>query len=390
MSSRSLLLAVTLALVLLPSQLAAGALPLMRSDFRASATELGWVVAAYQLGYALAVIVVLPLTDRFRASRVIAAGALVTSLANLAFAFAAVDVITASLLRVLAGFGLAGVYMPGVRLVAESAAPGRRGFAVGAYVAAFYLGGSVSFYATGILLTPFGWQGASLVLALVGFSALPLAIVSARDLRETSGERAHLDPSVLRHGPLLRTIVAYGGHSWELFVVRAWLAAFLAAALLTTGLTQTEASAIASQWAAIMLALGVLGVFLGGWISDRFGRARSAFAIALLSGLVSLGYGALIDAPFGAIVVIGTLYGGLIGADSAIYSTAVTELAPVRRIGSAQAVQAFAGFGVGSLGPVLAGASLDLGAGWMGPFVVAGSVGLLSALPLLRLLRPPP
>src|SRR5207249_4041467 len=104
--SRSLALAATLALVLLPSQLPAAALPLMRTDWNASSAELGWVVSAYLLGYAVAVLVVLPLTDRVRPSRVIVIGALVTALANIAFAFAAHDVNTASLLRVVAGFGL--------------------------------------------------------------------------------------------------------------------------------------------------------------------------------------------------------------------------------------------------------------------------------------------
>ena len=148
--------------------------------------------------------------------------------------------------------------------------------------------------------------------------------------------------------------------------------AFLAAALVARGSEITDASATASQWAAVLLALGVVAVFLGGWASDRFGRARSAFAIALASGAISLTFGALFDAPWTLVLLVGAVYGGLIGADSAIYSTAVTELAPAGRIGSAQAIQAVAGFGIGSLGPVVAGAALDLGTGWLGPFVVAG------------------
>jgi MFS family permease len=385
--SRALALSTTLALVLLPSQLPAAALPLMRTEWSASAAALGWVVSAYLLGYAAAVLVVLPLTDRFRPSRVIIAGALVTSIANLAFALAAVDVVTASLLRIVAGFGLAGVYMPGVRLVAESADPARRGRAVGLYVAAFYLGGSVSFFATGLLLEPFGWRGAAVVLGLVGFAALPMAAISARGMAETTGERAHLDLRVLRNAPLVRTIAAYTGHSWELFVVRAWLAAFLAAAFSLRGLSPVDASATASLWAAIMLALGVPGVFLGGWASDRIGRSRSALLYALASGTISIGFGGLLLVPWPALIAIGALYGAIVAADSAVYSTAVTELAARGRVGSAQAIQAVAGFGIGSLGAVVAGATLDLGAGWIGPFAVAGVVGIASAVPLALDLR---
>ena len=73
-----------------------------------------------------------------------------------------------------------------------------------------------------------------------------------------------------------------------------------------------------------------------------------------------------------------------------MYSTAVTELAPASRIGSAQALQAVAGFGIGSLGPVVAGVTLDLGAGWVGPFVVAGVVGIATALPLALVFRERP
>ena len=385
--SPALALSATLALVLLPSQLPAAALPLMRTEWNASSAELGWVVSAYQLGYAIAVLIVLPLTDRFRPSRVIALGALVTWLANMLLAVGAHDALTASLLRIVAGFGLAGVYMPGVRLVAESADAARRGRAVGLYVAAFYLGSSVSIFATGILLGPFGWRGAAVTLGILALVALPLAVLATRGMSAAMGERARLDLAVLRNPPLVRSIAAYTGHSWELFTMRAWLPAFLAAAFALRGLSPTDAAATASQWAAILLALGVPGVFVGGWASDRMGRARSAFLYALGSGALSLGFGTLLLAPWPALVAIGALYAALVAADSAVYSTAVTELAPARRVGSAQALQAVAGFGIGSLGPILAGATLDLGAGWIGPFVVAGALGIATAVPLLTDVR---
>src|SRR5438067_4888553 len=388
--SRSLALSATLALVLLPSQLPAAALPLLRTEWNASSAALGWVVSAYMLGYAAAVLVVLPLTDRVRPSRVIAIGALITALANLAFALAAHDVITGSLLRMIAGFGLAGVYMPGVRLVAQSSDPARRGTAVGLYVAAFYLGGSLSFLATGLLLGPAGWRGAARILGAVALAAVPIAMFSARGIPQTTGERAHLDLRVLRNAPLVRTIVAYVGHSWELFIVRAWLAAFLAAAFALRGLSPTDASATASQWAALLLALGVPGVFIGGWLSDRVGRTRAALLYALGGGAISIGFGTLLFAPWPAIVAVGAIYGALVAADSAVYSTAVTELAPAARIGSAQALQAVAGFGIGSIGPVVAGVALDLGSGWVGPFLVAGVVGIAMALPLALTLRERP
>ncbi|HYX26614.1 MAG TPA: hypothetical protein VFC23_20845, partial [Thermoanaerobaculia bacterium] len=87
------------------------------------------------------------------------------------------------------------------------------------------------------------------------------------------------------------------------------------------------------------------------------------------------------------LVAAGCVYGVLVSADSAIYSTAVTELAPRDRIGSAQAVQAFLGFGATAAAPLAAGWLIDLGVGWGGVFALAGVVGLGLALSLLPLAR---
>src|SRR5256712_1817536 len=98
----------------------------------------------------------------------------------------------------------------------------------------------------------------------------------------------------------------------------------------------------------------------------------------------------LLFAPGRAIVPVGGISAALVAAASAVSSPAVTELAPAARIGSAQALQAVAGFGIGSLGPIVAGVTLDLGSGWVGPFLVAGVVGIATALPLALSFRERP
>ena len=54
------------------------------------------------------------------------------------------------------------------------------------------------------------------------------------------------------------------------------------------------------------------------------------------------------------------MLGWAIAADSAIYSTAVTEVAEPSRLGSTMAVHSFVGFMGGVVGPIFAGAVLDL------------------------------
>lgn len=381
-----LLLGLTLALVLLPSNIPAAAVPLLRAEWAASSVALGWVVGAYLAGYSLAVLLVLPLSDRVPSRRIIVSGAVVSLLASIALPLVAHDPWTAVALRVLAGAGLAGVYMPGVRLVAATALPERRGLAVGLFVASFYLGSAASFLYAGLFIGQGGWRETMLTSAGVSSLAIPLALAGARSL-PLAGGRLVLDLSVLRAGPLMRTIGAYSGHAWELFSARAWLTAFLASVLIAQGAATTDATGEAGRWSAIILAAGIPAVFIGGWVSDHFGRARTALVAALASGALAFVFGALGAAPWPVLLAVGFVYSGLIAADSAVYSTTVTELAPAGKVGSAQAIQAFLGFGAGSIGPPAAGLALDLGLGWVAVFGVAGAASILGALPLLADMR---
>ncbi|MBM3451182.1 MAG: MFS transporter [Armatimonadetes bacterium] len=387
MQNRTLLLGLTLAIALLPSDVAAAALPLLRAEWTASAATAGAVFSAYQAGYVASVLVLLPLTDRIPASRIIFGCAIATSVAFVLFPLLAYNAVSAALLRFLAGLGLSGIYLPGVRVVAANAPPARRGFAVAAYVSAFYLGSAMSLWLSGFLMPSLGWRGAALALGVASLAIIPLAKVSTDGIALPDGQRAHLDVTVLKHRPLLWNILAYAGHTWELYIFRAWMAAYLASVVGATGLAMQAAASVGSQWAALMGLFGVPGVWFGGWLSDRVGRARAALVFALCSGAISLAIGSLQTAPWLTLILVGCAYGLLVSSDSPVYSTAVTELAPAGRLGSAQALQAFIGFGATIFSPAVAGAALDLGFGWAGVFAVAGIVGILFALPLIRLVR---
>ena len=54
------------------------------------------------------------------------------------------------------------------------------------------------------------------------------------------------------------------------------------------------------------------------------------------------------------------MYGWAIAADSAIYTTAVTEVAEPEQLGSTMAMQSFLGFMGGVVGPIVVGGVLDL------------------------------
>jgi MFS family permease len=90
-------------LALLPSNVVATALPLLRGEWVASAAEMGAVFAAYQVGYVAAVVFLLPLTDKVPAPRVIVGCSLASTAAFLLFPVLAHDPFSAAVLRALAG-----------------------------------------------------------------------------------------------------------------------------------------------------------------------------------------------------------------------------------------------------------------------------------------------
>ena len=86
------------------------------------------------------------------------------------------------------------------------------------------------------------------------------------------------------------------------------------------------------------------------------------------------------------------VYGWAIAADSAIYSTAVTEVSKSAQLGSTMAVQAFVGFMGGVVGPIVVGAILDLSPEsirWGLGFSVIGLLSLVAIAGLLRVRRSP-
>lgn len=228
--------------------------------------------------------------------------------------------------------------------------------------------------------------GAALSSAAIACLAPILALRASRGVT-AAGARGLLDARVIRDGPLFRTIAAYSGHAWELFAMRAWLAAFLAAALIAQGASSIAATAEASRWSALILGAGIPAVFAGAWLSDRLGRARTAIAVGLASGAIGLVYGGLGGTAWPLLVGVGLAYSALIAADSAVCSTRVTELAPAGRVGSAQPIQRSAGSRwARSVRSSLVSRSTRA-LGYMGAFAVAGAASLIGCAPLVMDLR---
>lgn len=385
-----------MALVQLPYASYGASLPLIQEEWGLSNAQAGMIYSAYLAGFALAALLLIPLTDRLPSRLVFLACVWASVIGNLLFPLWANDFQTGLLLRFVAGPPLVGVYVPGIRIVSERFAEHRRGMAVGVFVSAFYLGNSVSLAVMSLFLPRFGWRTSYFLAALLALSGVVLTHLLLRNLSrrvsDTPIGSGRLSLAPLRSKPLVLITAGYALHAWELYVVRVWLPPFLASVLMSRGMGPTQAVASAAGLAALMLAMGVPGPFLGGLLSDRMGRTMAAAMILSASGVLSFVIGWMTEAPWGILLILGMIYGFAVAADSAIYSTGLTELADPRTLGSSQAIHTFFAFGAGVFSPVIAGGVLDLSPmelSWGLGFSTAGVAAVLGVCALLWLRRLP-
>src|SRR5688572_16002317 len=94
-------------------------LPELQRAWSLSATEAGTLTGAFFAGYMVAVPLLTALTDRIDARKIYLGATLMASLANLGLALFARDFASGLALQILAGVGLAGMYMPGLKLLSD-------------------------------------------------------------------------------------------------------------------------------------------------------------------------------------------------------------------------------------------------------------------------------
>lgn len=325
--------------------------PSLRTAWQLSSAQAVWLTASVQLGFVAGAVTssALNLPDRFPPHRLMAAAATGAATCTVLFASLADGLALAVPLRVATGICLAGVYPVGMKLTASWAAPADRGRAFGILIGSLTLGSALPHALAG--LGPLPWRGVMLTAA---GSALLAAVVAVRAVRPgpllAAGARP--DPRVAfaafrDRGPRLANL-GYFGHMWELYALWTWLPAFL----LAGAAARQDGAPLASSDRALasLLAFGVIGLagaagcLLGGWASDRFGRSPAAVAAMVTSGACCLLSPLVFTAPKALALVVLGVWGASVIADSGIFSTALSETADQRYVGTALTVQTAIGF----------------------------------------------
>ncbi|MFB6219740.1 MAG: MFS transporter [Halobacteriaceae archaeon] len=362
---------------------ATAAAPELAAEWGLTPGETAWLTIAVQLGFVAGALAssALTLSDTLLPRHLFAGSAFVGAAATALIAAAVETALPAILLRFLTGVALAGVYPPGMKILAGWFRAGR-GYAIGVLVGALTVGSALPH-----LIRAVGGVGRPRVV-LYGAAALAVvagALVLLVEPGPHQAPAAPFDPGaigrILRDRPTMLANGGYFGHMLELYAVWTWIPAYLAASL--------EAGGVGGPGLASLLAFGAIavggpGAVVAGLAADRLGRTTVTSASMGVSGLACLGAGFVFGAHPAVLVPFLLVWGFAIVADSAQFSAAVSELAEDSYVGTALTLQTAIGFLLTTVSIQLLPAVADA-VGWRWAFAPLALGPLVGTAAMLRL-----
>jgi MFS family permease len=343
----------------------------LQGEWRMNATAAGLVAGAFFFGYMVAVPFLSGVTDRLDARTVFIFSCLLAAVSTLCFAWLATGVRSGAVFQALAGAGLAGTYMPGLKALADRITgqieERRQARYIAFYTATFGIGTSLSILVSGWLGTLVSWPVAFSLLTIGPLAAAMIAWLGLQAYKSHSAASAPWLPNfprVLAEPGLRPYIAGYAVHCWELFGLRSCLVAFFVFAY---GAAATAMPALTpAQAAAAINLIGLPASILGNEVAGRIGRRRWITGIMAASGLLCWIAGISATWPGWLMLIVLGVYFAVIMADSASLTAGMIAATPLNQRGAAMALYSFLGFGAGFISQLVFGATLDLvhGAPW--------------------------
>ncbi|GAB3682166.1 MFS transporter [Salinisphaera aquimarina] len=322
---------------------ATAVVPQLREVWALTAGQSAWMTIAVQLGFVLGALTsaVFNIADRIAPRRLMLYGGVGAAIANALLLFDPA-VPEAIALRAATGFCLASVYPPAMKAMATWFKI-KRGTALGIMVGALTIGSAAPHLVNG--LGGLDWRiviAATSVMSLAGGVVaqylgsdgpfdFPRAVFNPRQAWQVFSDR-----------PVMLACIGYFGHMWELYAMWAWFSVFFGDVL------TAQAVANPLAWSALatfmVIGIGAIGCWLGGVLGDRWGRGRATSLAMVVSGSCAVLIGFMPSLPWPLVWVVGLIWGFWVVADSAQFSTVITELGDQAYVGTALTLQLAIGF----------------------------------------------
>ena len=340
----------------------------LQEEWHLTNLESGLLASAFFFGYMLAVPLATALTDRVDARKVYLVGGLCATSGLLGMGLLAFNFWTALFFMAMNGAGLAGTYMPGLKILSDRIQSGEITRHIAFYTAFFGIGTGFSYVCSGWILSALGWHYVFGIIALGPFTAFLIVLLLIPPLQHEKWKgaiqiRLHdIFPVekwklVLQDKKASGFIFGYTAHSLELFASRSWLVAFFVFCGAVSGETFILA---ATTLAGVINFFGVPASILGNEIALRVGRQKWVCIVMLTSAVLGIALACSTSQSWWLIVVLAIGHAVFIMADSATLTAGLVTSAQENIKGAAMGLHSLMGFGGGMVGPAIFGFVLDI------------------------------
>ena len=245
--------------------------------------------------------------------------------------------------RFATGAFLGGVYPPAMKVISGWYTKGR-GFALGTMVGALTIGSGSPHLLRSVFSE--NWQAVivgSSILATVGGLILKFLVTDGPD--DVKGARfnpRYLVGALTERGPRL-ALAGYLGHQWELYAMWAWIGSYMLYVVGDQSLIGGRLD-LASGLTFLVFTVGAVASSYAGVWSEKIGRTAVTSIAMVISGGVAAFIGFIPVEMTVLIVILAMIWGASVIADSAQFSTAMTELSDPAYRGTMLTFQTGVGF----------------------------------------------